>query len=251
MSRWKGHLGSALLAPLMSAGLLLGIFAENGTHLKPADVEPYHARAKEAVLGHVDENGNQIGGVPTRIDSWYGRDEEIPQAAQSLLKPNAILSRSYRDTSLYGEQTRLTASLLIVQCRDTRDMRGHYPPICYRAHGHELVEQKRKDWIVGDNFKIEGMSYEFAKLEASEVRRIVVYNFIILPGPNGAIVPDIQGVNRISEDYQQRYYGAAQFQLVMSAAIPESDRDAIFQQLVGGKYVVSVIETLRKSSVNP
>src|SRR5688572_28546021 len=113
------QLAMTVTAPLLSVGLLAGIFAERRTHLKPQDVEPYHARAKEAV--------NQ---VPYFIGTWTGQDVEIPVAAQKLLRPNAILNRRFADSAPVGDARVAypAASLLIVQCRDSRDMVGHYPP---------------------------------------------------------------------------------------------------------------------------
>src|SRR5689334_53618 len=96
--------------PLLSVGLLLGLVAEQTTHLKPQDVEPYQARAKAAVdaVPYVIAGGR-----------WTGTDEEIPVAAQKLLRPNAILSRLYVDNSPGGYRSEHRfASLLIVQCRD-------------------------------------------------------------------------------------------------------------------------------------
>src|SRR5438477_7343006 len=116
------QLAFVLTPPVLSMGLLAGIVAEQATHLKPKDVEPYHDRARAAV-----------DAVPYFIGNWTGKDDDIPAAAQKLLRPNAILSRTYSeiDTSSLGGRHR-EASLLIVQCRDSRDMVGHFPPICYR-----------------------------------------------------------------------------------------------------------------------
>ena len=72
----------------MSVALLAGIVSEQRTHLTPQDVEPYHERAAAA-----------IDGIPYVIGTWTGAKEEVPLAAQKLLKPNAILSRSYQDNS--------------------------------------------------------------------------------------------------------------------------------------------------------
>src|SRR5688572_8404758 len=113
------QLATTVTAPLLSVGLLAGIFVERRTHLKPQDVEPYHARAKAAV----DQ-------VPYFIGTWTGADVEIPVAAQKLLRPNAILNRRFVDSSPGDPRSSYpVASLLIVQCRDSRDMVGHYPPI--------------------------------------------------------------------------------------------------------------------------
>src|SRR3954466_9551543 len=100
-----------ILPPIFSIALLAGMASERATHLKPQDVEPYHARAKAGV-----------DAVPYLIDGgrWTGTDEEIPVAAQKLLRPNAILSRLYVDNSPadYRSNEHRFASLLIVQCRD-------------------------------------------------------------------------------------------------------------------------------------
>jgi hypothetical protein len=218
------QLAFVLTPPLLSAGLLAGIVAERSTHLKPRDVEPYHARAKELVEG-----------VPYLIGYWTGQDDEITPAAQKLLRPNAILSRTYVEHDPSSIRTR-EASLLIVQCRDSRDMVGHFPPICYRAHGMTLDESSsgRRDWDV-NGLGIPGWEYQFTQLFQGQTFRTTVYNFLIVPGRG--IVRDMKGVEQAAEDYQQRYYGAAQFQVVFhglaSADRSREERDAVFQMLMG------------------
>jgi hypothetical protein len=72
-----------------------------------------------------------------------------------------------------------------------------------------------------------------------------VYNFMIVPGVG--IVRDMRGVEHAAEDYQERYFGAAQFQITMNADIPQYDRDRIFAQLVGGN--TKMIETLKSGGI--
>jgi hypothetical protein len=229
------QLAFTLTAPLLSVGLLAGIFAEQQTHLKPQDVEPYHARAKAAV----DQ-------VPYFIGTWSGQDDEIPVAAQKLLRPNAILNRRFVDSSPRDPRSSYRyASLLIVQCRDSRDMVGHYPPICYRAHGLSIDEKScgPRDWTVNGK-TIPGYEYQFTEVLAGKSTRTTVYNFLIVPGRG--IVRDMKGVEQAAEDYQQRYYGAAQFQVVfqsdVSADRPREERDEIFATLMGPN--IQLIETL-------
>ncbi len=242
----RNQLVYVLAAPLVSAALLGAIAIENSTHLTPTDVEPYHQRI-HTLIGNVQPDGSFIGGtIPYTIGNWVGRDEAVPEAAQKLLKPNAIFSRLYRDVSTDGMARNRVASLLIVQCRDTRDMRGHYPPVCYPAHGQVEVSRKEKTWDLPGNLRVPGTQYEFAQNNGGDTTQRIVYNFMILPGHEGEIVPDIKGVNRVSEDYQQRYYGAAQFQLVMPATLSEPERDQIFRELVGAN--ASVIKQLRTTS---
>ena len=233
------QLAFVIAPPLLSVGLLAAMVAQQTTHLKPQDVEPYQARAKAAVeaVPYVVAGGR-----------WTGTDEEIPVAAQKLLRPNAILSRLYVDNSPadYRNSEHRLASLLIVQCRDSRDMVGHYPPICYRAHGMTLDEPEcgPRDWTVG-GMKIPGYEYEFTGIAEGKAFRKVVYNFLIVPGRG--IVRDMKGVEQAAEDYQQRYYGAAQFQVVFhgqASAEPRSrqERDEIFATLMGPN--IKLIETL-------
>jgi hypothetical protein len=225
-----------LTPPILSIGLLAGIVSEQRTHLQPQDVEPYHARAHAA-----------IDAVPYVIGYWTGQDDEIPVAAQKLLRPNAILSRTYSDNSPSGDyrtEHRL-ASLLIVQCRDSRDMVGHYPPICYRAHGMTIDDNYcgPRDWKVNGS-TIPGYEYQFTGVFKGQTSRTIVYNFLIVPGRG--IVRDMKGVEQAAEDYQQRYYGAAQFQVVFhgqaSAEPSREERDQIFATLMGPN--IKLIETL-------
>jgi hypothetical protein len=235
------QLAFTLASPVLSVGLLSGIVSEQRTHLKPQDVEPYHARAKAAV-----------DGVPFVIGYWTGRDDEIPVAAQKLLRPNAILSRTYSDNSpsadWRGEHR--VASLLIVQCRDSRDMVGHYPPICYRAHGMTLDERYcgKRDWVVR-GIRIPGYEYQFTEVFQGQTNRTTVYNFLIVPGRG--IVRDMKGVEQAAEDYEQRYYGAAQFQVVFhgqaSAERSREERDEIFSILMGPN--IKLIKTLTSGAL--
>jgi len=237
-----------LTPPLLSVGLLAGIVTEQRTHLKPKDVEPYHAAARAAVEK-----------VPYLIDGgrWTGTDEEIPTAAQKLLRPNAILSRLYSDNSpatanltpIELRNHQRVAHLLIVQCRDSRDMLGHYPPVCYRSRG-DIMETKNcgpRDWVV-NGVSIPGYEYQFTRVRREETQRTVVYNFLIVPGRG--IVRDMKGIEQAAEDYQQRYYGAAQFQVVFdcdaSAEPPTERRDEIFATLIGPN--LKLIETLTSTS---
>ncbi len=228
-----------LTPPILAATLLAGIVNEQRRHIKPADVEPYHARAKAA-----------MDAVPYVIGEWTGRDDEITPAAQKLLRPNAILNRAYQTPP--GRFHR-EASLLIVQCRDSRDMVGHFPPICYRAHGMtaesfpgcsaKVEAGLWRDWPVG-NETIPGVEYRFTHRRHGEFWRTTVYNFFIVP--QKGMVRDMQGIADAAEDYQQRYYGAAQFQVVFTSLASEdlsqAGHDEIFATLLTPN--LTLIQTL-------
>ncbi len=226
-------------APLLSVLMLLGMLLEASTHLQPRDAEAYHARVRDAV-GEVRDDARIIG-------TWFGRDEEIPQVAVQLLRPNIMLSRTYtdslnRDMSKQGR----TAYVLIVACKDSRDMLGHYPPICYPGQGMPLVKEEPRDWKV-DGMTIKGMEYHFERKLLDVVQRQVVYNFMIVGG--NANVRDMEGIQVASKNFERRYFGAAQFQVVFTIGSEgydpgRAERDAVFTTLMGDDRMQAAIKTL-------
>ena len=220
---------TAILAPpLLCAGVLVGIAVQKSTHVKPKDAEAYHAAVKAAI----SELDYTVGDNTTGI--WVGKDIEPTKAAVELLRPNIILSRQYSNTR--GDPSRHwanTCNVLIVQCWDSRDMVGHYPENCYVNGGDTLVAKRPRELKVGD-WTIDGTEYTFERFSNGQPNRRCVYNFLVVPRKGRmAIVPDIQGLNKAAEDYQWRYFGAAQFQFVMSADVTRDKRDEVFRTIIG------------------
>jgi|SRR5687768_10384188 hypothetical protein len=217
------QLAFLLAPPLLSVGLLAGIASEKRTYLQPDDVEPYHARVKTAVED-----------IPYVIGYWTGSQKDVHPAAQKLLRPNVIENRIYVDKEPNADWRR-QATLLIVHCKDSRDMVGHYPPVCYPAHGKSELGNNRaaRDWQVGD-MTISGTEYQFSDRTSAEEYRTTVYNFLVAPGRG--VVRDMDSVKAAAEDYQKRYYGAAQFQVVFRAPaladLTRAERDEIFHTLI-------------------
>jgi hypothetical protein len=224
--------------PLISITMLVGIVAEAQTHVHPADAQPY-----------LDVSRKAINNIPFTLvgptgNLWTGTQVPIAQAATELLRPNTILSRDY-----VNEATGISVTLLIVDCSDARDLQGHYPPRCYPAQGQPEIDSKPRTWRL-TGMDIKGMEYEFAKGDLGD--KEVVYNFFItpcVPGVavshkelNGAICPDMDDVYISGEDYQRRYYGAAEFQLVMSGTMSADQRDTAFVDLI--TPIQNVIRTL-------
>jgi hypothetical protein len=228
------HQGFILISPLISLGLLGAILTEQRTHIKPEDVEPYHARAREAV-----DNLPWHLSVPGAF--WVGQDVPVQEAAITLLRPNVILNRRYIDTV----DRRRSASLLIVQCRDSRDMLGHYPPVCYPAHGQTLENQATIRQFMVDGMEVPATEYMFVTTVNEHPVRTTVFNFLIVPGQG--IVPDMNGVRRAAGDYQQRYFGAAQLQVLVSGEIPAEERDRVFTEIVTA--TAPVIRTLKSGGM--
>ena len=218
------------MSPILCIGVLGGIVLENARHAKPEDASPYHAGAMRAI----ESWPRTIG------DEWTSAPWEMPAAAVQLLRPNAKLGLRY--INLKNEWKR--ADLLIVQCRDPNDMSGHYPPNCYPNNGEPLVDKHPRTWQVGD-MTIEGMEYHFEIGDLGRPRRRCVYNFFILPGRG--IVPDMDQVRGATGDYQRRYFGAAQFQVVFPPEMRLDVRDEIFVTIIGSNP--DLLRTLNPSGI--
>lgn len=221
-----------LAAPIATLALLAGMVREQRTYLSEADFEPYHEKAAAA-----------IDRVPPQIALWSGRDEPVVREAQRLLRPNRILQRRYMDVGSVDRPER-TVSLLIVQCKRSGDMVGHYPRNCYRAIGNEMTAAIPRDWSV-DDLSLPIMEYVFKRVENGQTYWTIVYNFMVVPGRG--IVRDMEGVKAAAEDYQQRYYGAGQFQLVFHANLPQTERDEIFNLFL--RELVPTIKTLNSGAL--
>lgn len=203
---------------------LAGVAAGTLTRPKPGDAEPYHARVRAAV----DE-------IPRQIEGWVGVDAKVPEAAQKLLKPNAIRSRTYRDLD-----TGHAATFVIVHTKDARDMLGHYPPNCYPRSGWTLEDARRRTWEV-HGVRLEGMEYRFSVTRPGEFsERVVVDNLLILPG--GEFATDMDEVIDLASDYTRHFFGAGQIQLLTNAALSDERRDEIFQTILGAN--LPLIEAL-------
>jgi hypothetical protein len=231
MARTAQSLLWVMTPPLVSIILLCCISVEAQRRIKPESAEPFHAKAR-------DEINSIAMDIRSGDTLWNGVDTDVPAAATQLLKPNVILSRRYIEQRPDGSEGRF-GDLLIVQCRDARDMQGHYPPICYPANGDTLVQSEQRDWQMpaspGDpntGIVIMGMEYTFVRSFGVDTNRRIVYNFFVIPN-----VPhtcrDIDAVYKVGEDYQRRYYGSAEFQLVMPAELTRAQRDEMLVQLLG------------------
>jgi len=221
MAKFQKQILTATASPLLCGALLMGVVLEARTRVRAADADPFHKRAKEAVEQEIAANLDP--------EQWSSQEAPVPPSAIQLLRPNAIFSRNYLEhlsdnRAVYGE-------VLVDQCRDARDMQGHYPPNCYPAAGDQQISSMKRTWIVG-GLTIDGMEYMFKEPQKGLSDERCVYNFFIIPSIPGlgansihGIYPDIQAVYKSGEDYQRRYYGAAQFQFVFSAEYKRQDRD--------------------------
>lgn len=204
--------------PLLVGCLLTALMAwEVAGRPTPEDAAPFHHAAREA-----------IEAIPIKFGSWEGSTVSVPESAQTLLKPNAILSRRYRDTAS-GDQ----ASLVVVQCKDTRDMAGHYPPICYPGQGWKLDTQTTQVVEIPlEHTTLKVMRYEFNRSGGGfdQDRTLTVYNFFAIPGQGLPI--DMTAVRAAAADYTARPFGAAQFQVVFDGRRSIADEEKTVSALL-------------------
>ncbi|HEY1683603.1 MAG TPA: exosortase-associated EpsI family protein [Tepidisphaeraceae bacterium] len=204
----------------LSLALLGGAGIDRSLRTMPADTEPYHQAIQQVASR-----------APMRIGDWMGYDEQTPESAIKLLHPNVIVSKRYLNY-VTGEGV----DFLLVDCTDARDLQGHYPPVCYPNQGWLQMSAEKHDWQVGD-LKITGMQYDFMKKAYDQEHKTLVdttetvANFMLLP--NHQIGRDMDSVRAVAKNLQDRYYGAAQVQVITDASLPQERKDQIVEQFAG------------------
>src|SRR4051812_48238264 len=204
---------SRYIPAILTVALLLGLTADTLSRPGPGDARPYHADVKAAVDAMESPEG------------WTFKDLKIPDAAVRLLKPNAQSCRQYF-TPIKPFQ------FLLIQCKDARDMGGHFPPICYPSSGwvavREEVDGKEKavarpmTWTIGQR-EIIGMEYEFiGNCDGQPITR-TVDNLLILPVIHDCYVRKIDDIRDAAADRRRQFYGAAQIQLIFDGPVSETD----------------------------
>ena len=175
------------------------------------EVNAYHERVAEV-----------INAMPIDVNGWVGQQVPLPQSAVKLLDPNALVARQY-----FHAGRGLTATLLIVQCRDTRDMAGHYPPQCYPASGWmESEDNPTQMYPLGDYTL---RKYSYHRVAGQVERDITVYSLFALP--TGELTTSMREVRRLGGDYDYRKYGAAQLQVVLGGDIAPEDHAWILDEM--------------------
>jgi hypothetical protein len=196
------------------AVLLLGMVGWGLTLPTPGDATAYHASVVQAART-----------IPLEVDGWTGRDQFIAQSAIELLQPNVIQSRWFTKP---GEPAGV--GVLVVQCRDARDLIGHWPPNCYPAAGMTQDRVEERTWTI-DGKTIPGREYWFSKADRDGRREVtVVQNFLILP--DGRISRDMATVIDAAGDYRIRYYGSAQVQFISDGSVPADQRGVLFERFI-------------------
>ncbi|HEX2972349.1 MAG TPA: hypothetical protein VHP11_08440, partial [Tepidisphaeraceae bacterium] len=113
----------------------------------------------------------------------------------------------------------------------------------YKAHGWSATGAVSKDWQI-DDLLIQGMQYEFSSLKLDRTAQISIYNFMLLP--DGRTCRDMDGIDRIAQDRQKRYFGAAQFQFVCDSISTEAEREEFFRMVLWANR--PLIDTIRSGA---
>jgi hypothetical protein len=212
---------NSFAAPALTAVLLVSMSTMDKLRIDPHEADAFHTRAAAV-----------IAAVPRLFEigphSWFARkDLPLGDDAEGMLKPNAYLHRIYQNP-VNGRQV----ELLLVQCRDSRDMQGHYPPVCYPSNGCQmnLPGEARDSVIQWPGRKIMVPSREYSVVFPGGRRR-TIRNFFVMP--NGQIVRDMESVNRSAKDYRELVFGVAQIQLLFDGSVDAPACEQIFTELLG------------------
>lgn len=222
----------AVAAPALACAVILAMTTLDKLRIDRHEADGYHQRAAAAVAA-----------VPARIGSWTSKEFEVPQSAIDLLHANATLSRAY--ASNMGREV----GFLLVNCSDTRDMIGHWPPVCYKGQGWELPRTTPQTWSAR-GLSVPGTEYELTRTEPGpngpRERKMIIRNFFVLP--DGKIVGTMDGVNAAAKDYRTMAYGVTQIQILYpDTRVASWERDEIFATLIGAN--APLIEALRSGGI--
>lgn len=200
---------------IAASGLLLaGMLVEVLHRPSPADAAPFHHAAAVAIQD-----------IPYRLHGWDGVDAPVPASAQALLRPNALLARRYIDS-----QTGRSATLIIVQCADTRDMAGHYPPICYPSSGWEKDGEIEQVPLQIGTRTIIARRYAYKRETFEREVGTVVYGFFAVPA--AGFPADMEKIRSIASDYTSRPFGAAQIQVVLGSNLDRAEEITIVEAML-------------------
>jgi len=217
------------VAPWLAILLLVGLAVALPPHT-PVDDSSMAERMQEVA--------SAVEASPWLIGPWVGEKAEVPREAQKLLRPNSILSRVYKRQN--GPQVHV----VLVHCSDARDMRGHYPPVCYPSSGYVVAERESPDDVTlmpaGRPMPVQTYAFERMR-DQTETERIRVFNAFILP--DGMVSRDIDDINRQSERAPIASLGVAQMQIITPASVPLAEAVASANEILGG--MTGLLDALR------
>ena len=207
----------ALAAPAATCLILLWIAAFGGLNLEqPAWADEYHADVSES-----------INAIPQQIGDWIGTDDpEVTPAQQRILKPNIILQRTYRQP---GSSDYLR--LLVVHCKDSRDMNGHYPRICYPNTGWSLDGAEPMSIRMGST-AIPATHYSFSSTRDGRDVEMYNINFFVLPARGTNLAADMAALEASARSVTHSGLGAAQVQIMSNQPLNTEEWRPMIERFV-------------------
>ena len=171
-----------------------------------------------------------VASAPFFIGPWIGQDTPVLREAQELLRPNAILSRTYQRPG------GVNLHLLMVHCSDARDMIGHYPPICYPSSGWVPAPAPASGQdiqiAIGEIY-LPMRTYLFRRVQEHGAEEVVrVFSAFILP--DGTMTRGIADINRQSERLAVSVRGVAQLQIVSDIDLDQEQAQEGTAELLAG-----------------
>lgn len=180
-------------------------------------------------LIRMEEVRQAVASVPRLIGPWVGTDEQVSPQAQKLLKPNALLSRSYQ--KLGGPRVQV----LMVHCSDARDMIGHYPPVCYPSSGWlaEDSDEPVEDELELTNGVLPVHVYRFRRIrDQGSPQQIRIFSAFVLP--DGKPTRLIEDINNQSQRLGVSTRGVAQFQIITPANLSRAEAQEAASEILMG-----------------
>lgn len=205
-----------LSAPVLAAAILSAMLGVNSVR----------GPRKDDLRAYLDNVRDVIERTPYQIGEWSGKDIEPPPAAQRLLKPNKILQRRYTDAS-----SGRSINLLIVHCADVRDMLGHYPPVCYPAHGWAPMSAD-DDGVQIDGSTYPARRYAFRRSAQGAEQSISILGFFVVPDSKTQIVSTNEDLDTIGQLGPAVGLGSGQVQIVADERMPEAERRQAERQIM-------------------
>ncbi len=186
----------------------------------------------------MEEVHDAVESVPRLIGPWVGSDEQVSPQAQQLLRPNALLSRTYRKPG--GPRVQV----LLVHCSDARDMIGHYPPICYPSSGWlpEVGDDSFEDELELADGILPVQVYRFRRIrDQGSPQHIRIFSAFVLP--DGTPTRLIDDINQQSQRLAVSTRGVAQLQIITPAQLPHAEARSVASEILMG--MSDLFEVLR------
>jgi hypothetical protein len=210
------------IATLLTVVFLGGATADRLSLAPQVDPEPYHQSVRAAAQK-----------LPDVIGDWRAADSP-DLSTQAYLRANVFVSRT-----LTNSRSGLQVYLLIIQCRDARDLIPHYPAVCYPGRGMNQTEVRPRDWDIS-GMVVTGSEYRFESDGFRQGSSVIVDNFMILP--TGMFCRDMKEV-KSSLPIRDRFFGIGQVQIVFGEGTSAEMRDKAVREILGGHK--DLIETIR------